>query len=371
MVRVVAAPTASSSLSYAAQKRQPHVPRVHRARRRRDAARLPVGERRAPRRRDRHAAVLSTSASRSRSTTGKGLIVPVIRNAQDLQPRSGSARAICDLAAARAHEEAAARRRAGRHVHDHEPRRLRDVPRHADHQPAAVGHPRHVRARQARRGSSRTSSAADVIAIRPLMNLTAHVRPPPRRRRVRRHVPARHPRPALELGRGGGVLGRSDASAAVSCGGVRFEVTEPFRRARRACHCEFCKRIAGGYGTVTAAAWPTPKAIQYRRGVGAPAFVHPRGRPGEDVLLRSAGRTSSAAAGPESESSSVQVCAAFGLDYDRKPEAHTFVRSVGRVGDPPRRRPAAVRRHVRPRVHGSADRPDDRVRGSLPRRSTG
>jgi hypothetical protein len=30
---------------------------------------------------------------------------------------------------------------------------------------------------------------------------------------------------------------------------------------------------------------------------------------------------------PDSESSSVRL-SAFGLDYDRKPEAHTFVRSV-------------------------------------------
>ena len=34
------------------------------------------------------------------------------------------------------------------------------------------------------------------------------------------------------------------------CGGVRFEVPEPFERTS-ACHCEFCKRISGGYGTVS------------------------------------------------------------------------------------------------------------------------
>ena len=34
------------------------------------------------------------------------------------------------------------------------------------------------------------------------------------------------------------------------CGGVRFEVTEPFIRVSQ-CHCTFCKAISGGYGTVS------------------------------------------------------------------------------------------------------------------------
>ena len=32
------------------------------------------------------------------------------------------------------------------------------------------------------------------------------------------------------------------------CGGVRFEVTEPFERVT-ACHCTTCKKISGGVGT--------------------------------------------------------------------------------------------------------------------------
>jgi hypothetical protein len=32
------------------------------------------------------------------------------------------------------------------------------------------------------------------------------------------------------------------------CGGVRFEVTEPFERVS-ACHCTTCKKISGGVGT--------------------------------------------------------------------------------------------------------------------------
>ena len=89
---------------------------------------------------------------------GKGLIVPVIKNAEGLN-LLGMARAIADIAARARDEEAAARRRPGRHVHDHEPRRLRHVPRHAGDQPAAGRDPRHLRGRQAAPGSSRTSSA--------------------------------------------------------------------------------------------------------------------------------------------------------------------------------------------------------------------
>ena len=65
-----------------------------------------------------------------------GLIVPVIRNA-DEKNLLGLSRAIADLAEPRAVEAAQAGRRAGRHVHDHEPRDVRHPVRHADHQSAA------------------------------------------------------------------------------------------------------------------------------------------------------------------------------------------------------------------------------------------
>ena len=89
---------------------------------------------------------------------GKGLIVPVVKHTEGLN-LLGMARAVSEIAERARDEEAHARRRAGRHVHDHEPGRLRHVPRHAGDQPAAGRHPRHLRGREARRGSSRTSSA--------------------------------------------------------------------------------------------------------------------------------------------------------------------------------------------------------------------
>ena len=52
-------------------RRQPDVPLLRRPRDRRDAAGLPVDQRRDPRRQDRHAATTSTSASRSSSPTAR------------------------------------------------------------------------------------------------------------------------------------------------------------------------------------------------------------------------------------------------------------------------------------------------------------
>ena len=79
---------------------------------------------------------------------GKGLIVPVLRNAEGLN-LLGLARGIVDIAARARNKKLVPGRRPGRHVHDHEPRRLRHVPRHAGDQPAAV-----------RRSSARTRSSS-------------------------------------------------------------------------------------------------------------------------------------------------------------------------------------------------------------------
>ena len=100
-------------------------------------------------------------------------------------------------------------------------------------------------------------------------------------------------------------------------------MTEPFIVVTH-CHCECCKRIAGGYGTVSGRA-PT-EAIRVLAGRGTPPLVHAGGGLGEDVLLV-CGSNLFGGGWPESEIASVRL-SAFGLDYDRKPEAHTFVRSV-------------------------------------------
>jgi hypothetical protein len=107
------------------------------------------------------------------------------------------------------------------------------------------------------------------------------------------------------------------------CGGVRFEVTEPFLSTSH-CHCEYCKRIAGGYGTVSGRV-PT-EAIRIVEGRELLRSYTPE-EGSAKTFCSNCGSNLFGGGWPESESSSVRL-AAFGPDYDRKPEAHTFVRSV-------------------------------------------
>ena len=153
--------------------------------------------------------------------------------------------------------------------------------------------------------------------------------------------PARPARPARDLGRSR-VL--SPLEGRCLCGGVRFEVTEPYVMVSQ-CHCEYCKRIAGGYGTVSGRA--RTDAIRDPRGRGAPALVHALRAGRRRRSARSAARTSSAAAGPSPrwlQRAPRRVRARL------RPQARgAHVRPLGRsLGDPPRRRPAAVRdpRHL-------------------------
>ena len=180
-------------------RRQPHLPRLHRARDRRDAARLAVRQRRDPRRVDPDPQLRQPRLrGRARGRQGPDRAgAEARRGAEPARdgPRHRRPRR------ARPHEEAAPRRRPGRHVHDHEPGQLRHLHRHAGDQPAA----------------DRRSSAPTPIVKRPWVitddagqrrdrdpaddEPDADLRPPPRRRRLRRPVPARPRRPAAELGR--------------------------------------------------------------------------------------------------------------------------------------------------------------------------
>ena len=107
------------------------------------------------------------------------------------------------------------------------------------------------------------------------------------------------------------------------CGGVRFEIAEPFGRVS-ACHCEFCKRISGGYGTVSGRV--ATAAIRVLEGEELLRSYTPEGGSAK-TFCSVCGSNLFGGGWPESESSSVRL-ATLGLAYDRKPEAHTFVRSV-------------------------------------------
>ena len=138
-------------------RRQPDLPHLRRARGRRHAARVPVDQRRDPRRPDRHAQ-LRQPRLRGRARGRQGPDRPGRQERRGPQPARDGARGHRHRRA-RARQAAAAGRRAGRHVHDHEPRRLRHLPRNAGDQPAA-GRRSSARTRSSSgRGSSRTSSA--------------------------------------------------------------------------------------------------------------------------------------------------------------------------------------------------------------------
>jgi len=107
------------------------------------------------------------------------------------------------------------------------------------------------------------------------------------------------------------------------CGGVRFEVTEPFVAVSQ-CHCENCKRISGGYGTVSGRV--RTDAIRILEGDELLRAYTP-GEGSAKTFCSTCGSNLFGGGWPESEMSSVRL-SAFGLEYDRKPEAHTFVRSV-------------------------------------------
>ena len=107
------------------------------------------------------------------------------------------------------------------------------------------------------------------------------------------------------------------------CGGVRFEVTEPFSRTGF-CHCEFCKRISGGYGTVSGRA--RTDSIHILEGRELLTSYTPEGGSAK-TFCSVCGSNLFGGGWPESETSSVRL-PPFGLDFDGKPEAHTFMRSV-------------------------------------------
>jgi hypothetical protein len=107
------------------------------------------------------------------------------------------------------------------------------------------------------------------------------------------------------------------------CGGVRFEVTEPFSRTG-VCHCTFCKRISGGYGTVSGRA--KTDAIRVLDGAELLTSYTPEGGSAK-TFCSVCGSNLFGGGWPEFETASVRL-STFGLDYHRKPEAHMFMRSI-------------------------------------------
>ena len=89
----------------------------------------------------------------------QGLVVPVLRDADACRSR-GIEQGIREFAARRQGQHAHARGSEGRHVHDHQRRRLRVAAEHADSQSAAGGHPRPAQDRGSPHGGRTARSSS-------------------------------------------------------------------------------------------------------------------------------------------------------------------------------------------------------------------
>ncbi len=107
------------------------------------------------------------------------------------------------------------------------------------------------------------------------------------------------------------------------CGAVRFEVAEPFSTVS-ACHCTSCKKISGSWGTVSGRARSGSVRV-----VAGEELLRTY-QPAEGSAKTFCGECGSNLFGggwPESEECSVRL-SAIDSPFERKPEAHIYVRSI-------------------------------------------
>jgi hypothetical protein len=115
----------------------------------------------------------------------------------------------------------------------------------------------------------------------------------------------------------------SSATGSCLCGGVRFEVVEPFESVSQ-CHCTNCKKLSGGTGTVSAHA--RSSAIRIVAGSELLRGYEPPGGSRKTFCVN-CGSSLFGGGWPESEIASVRLTA-LDVPLERKPERHIFVRSV-------------------------------------------
>jgi 2-oxoglutarate dehydrogenase E2 component (dihydrolipoamide succinyltransferase) len=118
--------------------------------------------------------------------TPDGLVVPVIRNADELTVR-GLARAVTDIAVPRARRQAHARRPGGEDLLGHQPGAQGQPGGRRHHLPAQRGHPAPRHHQEARGGGGARRPGPDGHPPRHVHG--AHVRPPHRGRRARQRFP--------------------------------------------------------------------------------------------------------------------------------------------------------------------------------------
>ena len=107
------------------------------------------------------------------------------------------------------------------------------------------------------------------------------------------------------------------------CGGVRFEVSEPFV-AVSFCHCTSCKRISGGVGTANGRA--RTEWIDVKQGRELLTTYQPD-EGSAKTFCSVCGANLFGGGWPDSEQSSVRLTA-IDEGLEQKPEFHNYVRSV-------------------------------------------
>ena len=107
------------------------------------------------------------------------------------------------------------------------------------------------------------------------------------------------------------------------CGAVRFEVAEDFSVVR-VCHCTTCKKLSGGVGTTNGRS--RTEAIEILEGRDLIQTYRPEEGSAKSFCSR-CGSNLFGGGWPDSEHTSVRI-STLDSPFDRKPEAHIFVRSV-------------------------------------------
>ncbi len=107
------------------------------------------------------------------------------------------------------------------------------------------------------------------------------------------------------------------------CGGVRFEVAEE-PLSVRICHCASCKKLSGGAGTTNLRVYAASIRILEGGELLRP-FQPDEGS--TKTFCSNCGSNVFGGGWPEAEEVSVRV-SAIDSPFDRKPTAHTFVRSA-------------------------------------------
>jgi hypothetical protein len=115
----------------------------------------------------------------------------------------------------------------------------------------------------------------------------------------------------------------SDHQGSCLCGGVRFEVTEPFMTVTY-CHCASCKKLSGGAGTVNGRT--RREAIRVLEGRELLRTFQPDEGTAK-TFCSVCGSNVFGGGWPESETASVRI-SAVDSPFDRRPERHIFLRSV-------------------------------------------